>query len=114
MKPSQKELQARVEFLAKKKRSAKRKVPTALESSHAARGKVPKLGTSSSPLPIREQGSSGQFWAKGCTPPPVVEVSRVIGPHLHSPCVAVAKSPLGRTAKPPSDILPISVWSPSA
>ena len=36
MKPSCEELQARVEFLAKKKRSAKRKVPAAPESSHAA------------------------------------------------------------------------------
>ena len=61
MKPSQEELQVRVEFLAKKKRSAKRKVPTALESSHAARGKVPKLGASSSPSTIWERGSSGKF-----------------------------------------------------
>ena len=36
MKPSREELQAQVEFLAKKKRSVKRKVPAAPESSHAA------------------------------------------------------------------------------
>ena len=36
MKTSQEELQAQVEFLAKKKRSAKHKVPAAPESSHAA------------------------------------------------------------------------------
>ena len=58
MKPSQEELQDRVEFLAKKKRSAKCKVPVAPESSHAARGKVPKLGASSSPSSIHEQGSN--------------------------------------------------------
>ena len=36
IKPSREELQARVEFLAKKKRSAKRKVPAASEDSHVA------------------------------------------------------------------------------
>ena len=42
------------------------------------------------------------------------KVSKVTGLQLRSPHAAVAKSPLGRTAKPPLDILPISVWSPSA
>ena len=100
--------------MAKKKRSAKSKVPAAPESSHAARGKVPKLGASSSLSSIREQGSSGQFWERGRTPHPMAKVSKVTGPQLRSPHVAVAKSPFGRTAKPPLDILPISVWSPSA
>ena len=113
MKPSREELQARVEFLVKKKRSAKRKVPAAPESGHAARGKVPKLGASSSPSSILEQGLSGQFWARGHTPYPVAEVSEVTGPQLCSPRAVVAKSPPERTAKPPLDILPISVWSPS-
>ena len=36
MKPSREELQARVEFMAKKKRSTKRKVPAASEDSPAA------------------------------------------------------------------------------
>ena len=114
MKPSREELQARVEFLVKKKRSAKRKFPTAPESNHAARGKVPKLGTSSSPSSILKQGSSGQFRARGHTPHPVAEVSEMTGPQLCSPRAAVAKSPPGRTSEPPLDILPISVWSPSA
>ena len=95
MKPYREELQAEVEFLAKKKRSSKRKVPAAPESSHAARGKVPKLGASSSPLSIWEQASPGQFWARGNTPHPAVEVSKVTGPQLHSPRAAVAKSPPG-------------------
>ena len=114
MKPSREELQAQVEFLAKKKRSAKCKVPAALESSHAARGKVPKFGASSSPSFFWEQGLLGIFWARGHTPYPVAEVSEVKGPQLCSPLVTVAKSPPGRTAEPPLDILPISVWSPSA
>ena len=114
MKPSREELQARFEVLAKKKRSAKRKVPVGPENSHAARGKVPKLGASSLPSTIRERGSSGQFWARGHTPHPVAKVSEVTCPQLLSPRVAVAKSPPRRTAEPPLDILPISIWSPLA
>ena len=114
MKPSWEELQAQVEFLEKKKRSAKRKVSVAPESSHAARGKVPKLGVSSSPSSIQEQGLLGQFWARGHTPYLVVEVSEVTGPKLRSPYAAVAKSPPRRIAEPPLDILPIPIWSPSA
>ena len=114
MKPSREELQARVEFLVKKKRSAKREVLAALESSHVARGKVLKLGASSSPSSIWEQGSLWQFRVRGHTPHLVAEVPAVANPHLHSPCVAIAKNPPGRTAEPPLDILPISVWSPSA
>ena len=36
-------------------------------------------------------------------PPPMVEVSKVEG----------SKNPLGRTAEPPLEVLPINVWSPS-
>ena len=64
----------------KKKRSAKCKVPVAPESSHATRGKVSKLGASSSPSTIIERGLSGQFWARGHTPHPMAEVSEVAGP----------------------------------
>ena len=113
MKTSREELQARVEFLVKKKRSAKRKVLATPESSHTTRGKVPKLGESSLTSSIREQGSLGQFWARGHMPHPVVEVSEVAGPQLCSPCAVVPKSPPKRTVEPPLDILPISVWSPS-
>ena len=66
MKPSREELRARVEFLAKKRRSAKRKVRATSESSHAARGKVLKLGASSSPSFTWEQGPPGQFGVRGC------------------------------------------------
>ena len=113
MKPSWEELQALVEFLVKKKRNAKSKVPVAPESIHEPRGKVPKLGASTSPSSIREQGSQGQFWARGGPPYPVAEVSKVTGPQLRSPRATVTKSPPERTAKPPLNILPISVRSPS-
>ena len=46
VKPTQGELQARVELLAKKRRSVKRKVQDPTESSLPARGKAPKLGVS--------------------------------------------------------------------
>ena len=75
MKPSWEELQARVEFLAKKKRSAKCKAPNALESCHVARVKVPKLGASSLPSAIGEQGSSRQFRVRCQSSHPVAEVS---------------------------------------
>ena len=112
MKPSREELQARVELLAKKKRSPKRKVPATPESSHAVRGKVLKLWASSSPSSVREQGLLGKFWARGRPHHLVAELSKVIGPQLRSPRAAVATSPPGRTVEPPLDILPISVRSP--
>ena len=111
MKPSQEELQARVEFLVKKRRSTKRKVPAASENSHAARGKVPKLGASSSPSSTQEQGPPGQFGVRGRPQHPAAEVSNVIGQQLCSPHVVIAKSPPGRITEPPLDILPIYVDS---
>ena len=113
MKPSREELQAQVESLEKKRRSAKSKVPTAPESSHVARGKVPKLGASSSLSPIREEGLPGQFRSRGPLPHPVDKVLTAADPHVRSPHAVVATNPPGRTAKLFLDILPISIWSPS-
>ena len=48
IKPTKGELQARVETLSKRYRSAKRKSQDSLEKSHLAWGKAPRLGTSSS------------------------------------------------------------------
>ena len=112
MKPSREELQARVEFLSKKKRSAKRKAATAFEDSHAAREKILKLGASSSPSSTREHGPLGQFEVIGRPQRPAAEVSKITSPELRSPSAAVAQSPSGRTAEPPLDIMPISVRSP--
>ena len=90
MKPSKEELQARVELLAKKKRSAKRKVLAAPESSHVARGRVPKSGVSSSLSSIWDQGSPGGSWARVRPPHPVAEVLKVTDPQLRSPHATVA------------------------
>ena len=98
--------------MAKKKRSPKRKVPIAPKSRHAVQGKVPKMGASSAPLSIREQGLLGQFRARGHTPHSVVEVPVVADSQPLSPRAVVAKNPPERTAEAPLDILPISVWSP--
>ena len=112
MKPSREELHARVELLAKKKRSVKHNVPAAPESYHVARGKVQKLGASSLSSSIREQGSLGQFRVRGHTLHLMGEVPVVANPQPRSPPAMVAKNPPRRTAEPPLDILPISVWNP--
>ena len=57
VKPTREELQARVELLANKRRSVKRKAQDPPENSLPARGKTPKLGASVPPLPIQEWGS---------------------------------------------------------
>ena len=103
VKPTQEELQARVESLAKK-RSVKHRDQAPLESSPAIRGKIRRLGASSRPSIAKEQGSSDQVSVRGQVPPSVVEVPKVAG----------LRNPSRRTAKPPLEVLPISVQSPSA
>ena len=58
VKPTWEELQARVESLAKKKMSVKRKAQAPLESSLVIRGKVPRLGASSPPSTAKGWGLS--------------------------------------------------------
>ena len=48
VKPTKGELLARVEMLSRRSRSVKRKTSDSLEKGRPARGKVPRLGTSSS------------------------------------------------------------------
>ena len=112
MKPSKEEFQARVEFLVKKKRSAKCKVPAASEDNHEARGKVLKLGAFSSPSSTLERGSLGQFGVRGLPQHPAAEVSKMTGPQFSSPRAVVSRSSPKRTAEPPLDIVPISIRSP--
>ena len=102
MKPTQEELQALVESLAKKKRSVKRKAQAPPESSLALRGKVSRLGASSPPSIAKGWGSSDQVPKRGQAPPPMAEVSGAAGP----------KDSSGRSAELPLAVLPISVWSP--
>ena len=60
MKPTREELQVRVESLAKKKRSARRKPQAPPESSLAIRDKIQRLGASSLSSTTKERGSSNQ------------------------------------------------------
>ena len=104
VKPTWEELQALVESLAKKKRSVKRKAQAPPESILAIRGKILRFGASSPPSTAKERGSSDQVSARGQAPPSMAEVSKVAG----------LKNPFERTVEPPLEVLPISVWSPSA
>ena len=104
VKPTQEELKARVELLAKKKRNFKCKAQAPPESSLVIRGKILRQGASSPPSIAKEQGSPNQIPARGQVPPSMAEVSKVAG----------SKNPLGRTTEPPLDVLPISVQNPLA
>ena len=57
-KPTQGELRARLEVLAKKKMSLKRKTQASPEGCPPAQGKILKVGVSSSPLSIVGVGDS--------------------------------------------------------
>ena len=59
-KPTRGELRALLEVLAKKKRSVKRKPPTSPEGCPPARGKILKVGASSSPSFAVEAGDSSR------------------------------------------------------
>ena len=58
VKPTRGELRDRLEVLAKKRRSVKRKTQASLEGCPPARGKILKVGVSSSPLSTVEAGDS--------------------------------------------------------
>ena len=112
VKPTQEELQARVEALAKKRRSVKRKAQASPESSLPARGKTPKMEASAPPSFAKERGSPAQVLVRGQALPSLAEVSEVAGPQLRPSSSAGAKDSLRKAAKPPLEVLPIYVGSP--
>ena len=114
MKPTLEELQARVELLAKKRRSAKRKAQAPPESSHLTWGKIPKLGTSVQPSPAKERGSHAQVRVRGQALPSSAEVSEVAGVQRRSSSTARGKGSSRRAVGPPLKVLPIFIWSPPA
>ena len=79
MKLTREELQAHVEFLAKKRRSVKCKAQAPPESSLPARGKTPKLEASVPPSPAKEWGSHAQVRMRGQALPSLAEVFEVAG-----------------------------------
>ena len=104
-KPTKGELLARVETLSRKSRSVKRKTLDSPEKGCPSWGKVPKLGTFSSSL-------SAHVRVLGQVLPPSSEVPRAPSSQPRSGSAAKARDSSGRAAKPPLEVMPITVWSP--
>ena len=80
VKPTREDLQVRVELLANKRRSAKRKAQDPPpDSSLPVGGKAPKLGASILPSPVQELGSHAQVRVRGQALPSLAEVTEVAG-----------------------------------
>ena len=109
VKPTREEIQARVEFLAKKRRSVKRKAQDPPKSSLSARGKAPKLGASVLPSHVKERGSQAQVRVRGQALLSLAEVSEVAGAQHRSSSAAGAKVSLRRAVELPLKVLPISI-----
>ena len=109
VKPTWEELQARVELLAKKRRSVKRKAQAPPEHSLLAQGKTLKLGASVKPSPAKKRGSHAQVRVRGQLFPSLAEVSEVAGVQRCSSSVAGAEGSSRRAAEPPLKVLPISI-----
>ena len=107
VKPTKGELLARVETLSRRSRSVKRKTLDSLEKGRPSWGKVSKLGTSSS-------SPSTHVWVLGQVLPPPTEVLRAPSSQPRSGSAAKAKDSSGRAVEPSLEVMPITVWSPSA
>ena len=106
VKPTRGELHARVELLAKRRRSVKHKAQDSPESSLPGRGKVLKLGVS-------DPCSSSQVPVKGQALSSSTGVSEVVGAQRRSSSTAGVKGSSRKAVEPPLKVLPISVWSTS-
>ena len=102
VKPTRGELWARVELLAKKRRSIKCKAQDHPQSSLPARGKVPKLGVSYPDL-------RAQVQVRGQALSSLAEVFEVAGAQRCSSSTARVKGSLRKAAEPPLKVLPISI-----
>ena len=109
VKPTWEELQARVDLLTKKRRSAKRKTQAPPESSLPAQGKILKLGASAPSSPTKEWGLRAQVRVRGQVFPSLAEVFEVAGAQRCSSFSTGAKGSSRRAAEPPLKVLPISV-----
>ena len=114
VKPTWEELQARVELLTKKRKSAKRKTQAPPESSLPARGKILKLGVSAPSLPAKEWGLRAQVRVRVQALPSLAEVSEVAGAQRRSSFSTEAKGSSRRAAEPSLKVLLVSIWSPPA
>ena len=102
VKPTRGELWARVELLAKKKRSVKHKAHDPPEGSLPAQGKVSKLGVFD-PCLHGQAHVRGQEWSSSA------KVSKVAGAQLLSSSVAGFKGSLRKANELPLKFLPISI-----
>ena len=107
VKPTKGELLARVETLSQRSRSVKRKTLDSPEKGHPSKGKVSKLGTSSS-------SPSTHVRVLGQVLPPSVEVPTASSSQPRSGSATKAKDSSGRAAEPSLKVMPITVWSPPA
>ena len=107
VKPTKGELLARVETLSRRSRSVKQKTLDSPEKGRPSWGEVPKLGMSSS-------SPSTHVRILGQVLPPPAEVPRAPSSQPCSGTTAKAKDSSGRTAEPPLEVMPITVWSPPA
>ena len=85
----------------------KRKSQDSLEKSNSAWGKAPRLGTSSS-------STSTHVRVQGQVLPSPAKVPRAPSSQPRSASATKAKDSSRRAAEPPLEVMPISVWSPSA
>ena len=106
-KPTKGELLAWVETLSRKSRSVKRKTLDSPMKGGPSWGKVPKLGSSSSP-----PSAHVRVW--GQVMPPSSEVLRAPSSQPRSVSAAKARDSSGRAADPPLEVMPIIVSSPLA
>ena len=104
-KPTKGELLAQVEMLSRKPRSVKRKTSDSVKKDSPDRGKVPKLGASSS-FPSTHIRESGQVLSSSA------EVLKALSSQPRSGSATKAKDSLGRAAEQPLEVMPISVWNP--
>ena len=107
VKPTKRELQARVETLSRRSRNVKRKPQDSLERSHPTWGKAPRLRTSSS-------SPSAHVRVQGQVSPSPTKVQRAPSLQPRSTSAAKAKDSSGRAAEPPLEVMSILVWSPPA
>ena len=109
VKPTRGELQARVELLAKKRRSVKCKAQDPPKSSLPAWGKASKLGVFASRLPVKERVSQAQVRVRGQALPSLAEVSEEAGAQHHSSSTVRAKGSSRRVVEPLLKVIPISI-----
>ena len=103
-KPTKGELLARVEMLSRKSRRVKRKTSDSVEKDRPARGKVSKLGASSS-FPSTHVQEPIQVLSSSA------EVPKALSSQPRSGSATKAKDSSGRAAEQPLEVMPITVWN---